>query len=257
MSTTPRVPSMIGKLVIQSLSKTYPGGTRALQNIDLTISAGTVTALLGPNGAGKTTLVNCLVGLVRPDVGRIIWNGEDLLAKPQCARDVIGVVFEEVHNIYGYLSVRENIHYFAALNGIAPKAADGLLDLWLPRFELDHKADELGFNLSRGMKQKTALILALLKDPPVLILDEPTLGLDMGSRRRMIDWVQRLVHEQHKAVLLTTHDAALAEELADYYAFLRDGHIVWRGTKQELAAEVGHRDLETAYRRIIGSAADE
>jgi len=196
-----------GELRILGLSKTCPGGTQALRDVSLTIQCGRVTALLGPNGAGKTTLVNCLLGLVRPDAGQVLWNGEDLLARPQRARDVIGIVFEEIHNIYGYLTVRENIHYFAALNGISPKAADSLLEQWLPRFDLDRKADEPGFNLSRGMKQKTALILALTKDPPVLVLDEPTLGLDIGSRRRMIDWVRRLVDERRKGVLLTTHDA--------------------------------------------------
>ncbi|MFO7246267.1 MAG: ABC transporter ATP-binding protein [Thermaerobacter sp.] len=260
---------MTGTLRIVRLSKTYPGGTRALGDVSLTIRCGSLTALLGPNGAGKTTLVNCLLGLVRPDAGQVLWNDEDLLARPQRARDVIGVVFEEVHNIYGYLTVRENIQYFAALNGISPKAAGSLLAQWLPRFDLDHKAGEVGFNLSRGMRQKTALILAMIKDPPVLVLDEPTLGLDIASRRRMIQWVRQMVVEQDKAVLLTTHDAALAEELADRYAFIRGGSIVWEGTREDLAAAAGAAadgsagagagagGLEAAYRRIIGGSGAE
>lgn len=231
-------------LVLQGLSKTYPGEVHALVNATLRVREARITALLGPNGAGKTTLVNCTAGLVLPDSGSIEYRGRDLIGRPNEACDWIAFMFEEAENVYGYLTVEENLAYFSYLNQAAIKPAT--LDKYLRFFALHEKRNVEGFRLSRGMKQKLAILIALLKGTDLLILDEPTLGLDVASRRQMIAFLQRLRDDHDKTVLLTTHDMALAQEVSDDYAFIHRGRIVWSGSNRELAERLGETTLESS-----------
>jgi len=245
-------------LVIEDLSKTYPGGVRALLDVSLRLQAGSITSLLGPNGAGKTTLVKCIAGVVRPDRGSIRYRGQDLVKHPQVARSAIAFMFEEAEMLYGYLTVSENLTYFSYLNH-RPVSPPVLQD-YLTFFELDAKRDVEVFRLSRGMKQKLALLIALLKGTDLLILDEPTLGLDVASRRQMIEFLRRLRDEHGKTILLTTHDMALAQAVSDHYAFIRRGQVVWSGTEGELAARLREEfptaapssSLEEAFLHLTG-----
>lgn len=245
-------------LVIADVSKTYPGGIQALKGVSLRVSGGCVMSLLGPNGAGKTTLVKCIVGLITPDSGTIRFCGKDLARNPEYGRERIGVVFEEVNNIYGYLSVRENVLYYAYLNGLSYEMAMKFLATWVPRMQLEDKLSTPGFKLSRGMKQKVALMIAMLKDPDLLILDEPTLGLDVPSRRQVIEIIQSLCRQERRMVLLTTHDMALAQEVSDFYCFIHQGKILWHGSPQDLKRHLGAEvALDRAFEQIIQSWRDD
>lgn len=239
-------------LFVADVSKTYPGNVEALKNVSLTISRGRILCLLGPNGAGKSTLVKCIVGLLTPDTGSVRLSGRDIVRDEAYARERIGVVFEEVNNIYGYLSVRENIRYYAHLNGMARTAIPGFLELWLEKMQLTDKAATPGFKLSRGMKQKVAFIIALLKSPELLILDEPTLGLDVRARRDVIDLIKELGTNDETTILLTTHDMALAEEVADLYCFIHRGKALWQGNSPQLTEEFGKdARLESIFTQIM------
>jgi ABC-2 type transport system ATP-binding protein len=218
-------------LVIKGLSKTYPGGIHALTDLSMEVKAGSITVLLGPNGAGKTTLVQCLAGLILPEQGSILYHGQDILKRSAQVQDQFAFLFEEVENLYGYLTVEENIAYFSYLNHIPFKRSN--VREYLNFLDLDKKLSTEVFHLSRGMKQKLALLIALLKGAEFLALDEPTLGMDVQSRRQMITFLKRL-RDDHKAILLTTHDMGLAQEVGDYYFFIDKGRLVWKGPRSRL-----------------------
>lgn len=249
----PKNPYPLGNeiLEVRGMSKTYPPNITALRDARLRLLPGSVTALLGPNGAGKTTLVNCVIGLVRPDEGTVTYGDLNLLRNPKLAGHLFGLVFEEVDNVYGYLTIRENIMYFGYLNGLDKRTVKDFMAWWLPKTGLEEKLAVPGFQLSRGMKQKLALVIALLKNPPVLILDEPSLGLDVLSRQHMMTVVKDLASKEQKAVLLTTHDMPLAQELADEYYFIDHGRILLSGSRDALREKFGQKPLEEVFRDVI------
>lgn len=223
---------MNADLVIKGLSKTYPGPVHALIDFSMEVKTGCITALLGPNGAGKTTLVECIAGLILPEQGSILYRGRDLVKCPAQAREQFAFLFEEVENVYGYLTVEENLTYFRYLNHTPSKRAS--ISEHLKFLGLDAKLSTEAFHLSRGMKQKLALLIALMKGTDFLILDEPTLGLDVQSRRQMFAFLKSLRDDHGKTILLTTHDMGLAQEVSDYYFFINKGRLVWKGARSRL-----------------------
>ena len=215
---------------LTELSKVYHRGkgtaVRAVENLSLSVSAGQVVGLLGPNGAGKTTTIKMMCGLVTPTGGRVHLNGYDVARERPMAVRQVGAVLEGARNVYWSLSAWQNLLYFGRLKGlsrklIAPRAEQLLqsLDLW----ERRHQA--VG-GYSRGMQQKVAVAAAMITDPPILLLDEPTLGLDVQTARTVKDWIARLAHEQSKTIVLTTHQLALAQELCDRIAIIHQGHLL-------------------------------
>ncbi len=215
---------------LTGLSKVYHRGkdtvVRAVDNLNLTVPAGQVIGLLGPNGAGKTTTIKMMCGLVAPTSGRVQLHGYDVARERPMAVRQVGAVLEGARNVYWSLSAWQNLLYFGRLKGlprrlIAPRAESLLrsLDLW----ERRHQA--VG-SYSRGMQQKVAIAAALITDPPILLLDEPTLGLDVQMARTVKDWVARLAHEQGKTVVLTTHQLGLAQELGDRIAIIDQGRLL-------------------------------
>src|SRR5215471_10814958 len=215
---------------LTELSKIYgrSKGTpvHAVENLSLAVPAGQVVGLLGPNGAGKTTTIKMMCGLVTPTSGRVRLNGYDVARERPMAVRQVGAVLEGARNVYWSLSAWQNLLYFGRLKGlssrlIVPRAESLLrsLDLW----ERRHQAVG-GF--SRGMQQKVAISAALITDPPILLLDEPTLGLDVQTAHTVKDWVAQLAHEQGKTIVLTTHQLALAQELADRVAIIHQGHLL-------------------------------
>lgn len=215
---------------ITDLRKVYQRGkgsqVQAVDHLSLTIPAGQVVAFLGPNGAGKTTTIKMLGGLVTPTSGQMRLNGYDVGRERAMAVRQIGAVLEGARNVYWQLSAWQNLLYFGRLKGlhrklIAPRAEWLLrqLSLWEPR----HQAVG-GF--SRGMQQKVAIAAALIADPPILLLDEPTLGLDVQAARTVKDWIVQIAHEQGKTILLTTHQLALAQEISDRVAIIHQGRLL-------------------------------
>ncbi|HEY8393586.1 MAG TPA: ABC transporter ATP-binding protein [Thermaerobacter sp.] len=236
-------------LHIQDLHKTYPGGRRALAGVTLRLADGERLVLLGPNGAGKTTLIKCVMGLVVPDRGQILLGGVDVTRDPAVARRSVAVVFEEADNSYAYLTVRDNLLYFGLLNGWSNAEAETRARELLDLVGLSHRAGDLAQSLSRGMKQKLALAIALTKEAPILFLDEPTLGLDVESQQQM----RRLLTATPrgwKAVLVTTHDIPFAHAVGSRFVILKDGRIAWEATRDEAPTPAA---LEELFLSVTGA----
>jgi ABC-2 type transport system ATP-binding protein len=214
---------------MSGLTKRYRRGKAwltAVNDVTLTVPAGQVIGLLGPNGAGKTTTIKMICGLVLPTAGTIRINGYNVGRQRADAVRQIGAVLEGCRNVYWPLTAWQNLMYFGRLKGlrgteIRPRAERLLtgLGLW------DRRNETVG-SFSRGMQQKVAIAAALITDPPVLLLDEPTIGLDVAAARTVKDWIAHLAADEGKTILLTTHQLAIAQELAGRIAVIRDGRII-------------------------------
>lgn len=226
-STSP--PAEVPAIELSSLSKRYgrgPDAFTALDALSLSVPAGQVIGLLGPNGAGKTTTIKMIAGLIAPSSGSVRVGGCDVVHQRAAAVRQIGAVLEGSRNIYWPLSAWENLLYFGRLKGlrkseIVPRATRLLCELGL----WDRRSQPVG-GFSRGMQQKVAVAAALVTDPPVVLLDEPTLGLDVEAARTFKDWVARLAKEEAKTIVLTTHQLDVAQELAGRIAVIRNGRVI-------------------------------
>jgi ABC-2 type transport system ATP-binding protein len=229
---------MTAAVAVHALTKSY-GGINALRGIDFEIAAGEVFGLLGPNGAGKTTTVEILEGYRNRDGGTVEVLGVDPQRADRAWREQVGVVLQS-SSLYPNLSVRESLNVFAAYYA-HPRDAREVCTI----VGLDEKKDARVRTLSGGQKRRLDLGLALIGDPTLIFLDEPTTGFDPGARRQAWDTIRNL-RALGKTVLLTTHYLDEAEQLADRVAVLRDGVIVREGTPAELTG--GAVETEIRYR---------
>lgn len=204
--------------------KTHRQSLVAVHDVSLQLASGEVLAFLGPNGAGKTTSIKMIAGLIRPDRGNVQILDRDPHRDPKALRN-LGAVLEGSRNLYWRLTPAENLEYFGVLRGLSRKQARRKGQELLDRFELSHKRQETVQKLSRGMQQKVAIAVALIHDPKLLLLDEPTLGLDVAAT----EVVKRVICEiaqEGRAILLTTHQLNVAEELSDRIAIINQGKII-------------------------------
>ena len=214
-------------LEAHDLRKTYRQRGKSIEavcSVSLTIRAGEVLAFLGPNGAGKTTTIKMIAGLIRPDVGWVRIAGLNPQSEPKALRE-LGAVLEGNRNLYWRLTPAENLEYFGMLKGLSSRVARLRGRELLERFDLVQKRSTPVKSLSRGMQQKLSIAVALVHQPQLLLLDEPTLGLDVEATEN----VKVLVREIAKsgcAILLTTHQLDIAEELSDRVAIIQKGKIV-------------------------------
>ncbi|MEO0097735.1 MAG: ABC transporter ATP-binding protein [candidate division WOR-3 bacterium] len=216
----------------------------ALDDIFLTIYDGELFGLLGPNGAGKTTLVRCIATLLIPDKGEIKIFGKDISKNPNFARENIGLLTSGERTLYWKLSAIDNLRFFAALYGLSGKERDKRIDYLLELLELKDVADERVEKYSSGMKQKLSLARALLHDPKILLLDEPTLGLDPAFARFIRNFIkEELVKKGKKTILLTTHYMDEADELCERIAFIHNGKIIDVKTPEEFKESIPHKDV--------------
>ncbi|RLI50502.1 MAG: ABC transporter ATP-binding protein [Candidatus Thorarchaeota archaeon] len=215
----------------------------ALRSVNLDIPRGRVYGLLGPNGAGKTTLIKILATLVIPTSGTATIMGHDVLSDSSAVRAIIGVCQGNERSIYWKLSARENLVFFGRLYRLTKTEAKERADELLGQMGLLDKADEKVENLSHGMRMKIVFARALLHDPPVLLLDEPTQGLDPTFATDLRRHVQKELRD--KTILLTTHYMHEADMLCDKIALINDGEIKSVGTPHELKEEV--RDYDSIH----------
>lgn len=220
------------------LSKSYPKRKAppviAVNGVSLAIPAGQVFAFLGPNGAGKTTTIKMMCGLITPDAGTTRLNGFDSTRQHFQAMRQIGVVLEGTRNVYWRLSAWENLMYFGRIKGFGGNLLKERAEQFLRDLELWDRRNDLVNEFSRGMQQKVSIACALIHDPPIVLLDEPTLGLDVQASRTVRNWVAKLAHEQGKTIVLTTHQLDMAEALCDRVAIMSKGRLVANQPVSEL-----------------------
>jgi len=218
-----------GDVEVRELRRTYPGRggepRHAIDGIDLTVEAGEVHGLLGPNGAGKTTLCKILCTLLTPTSGTARVSGFDVVEQPTAVRRVIGTVFGGDRGLYTRLTARENLMYWSALYLLKPREARLRVGKLLERVGLEDRADERVETFSRGMKQRLHLARGLIGDPSVLILDEPTVGMDPVAARDFRALMDELRAER-RTVLITTHDMAEAEAVCDRVTLIDGGRLL-------------------------------
>jgi len=237
-------------LQIEGLVKRYPTGVEALRCVSLEIEPGDFFGLLGPNGAGKSTLIHCTTGLAQPTAGSIHVFGHDAIHDYTEARQAVGLAPQEL-NLDWFLTVEETLDYHAGYFGMPKRERRERAKELLETFSLTEKRNERTRTLSGGMKRRLILARALMHRPPLLILDEPTAGVDIELRLELWHYVRR-INQEGTTILLTTHYLEEAEQLCDKIAFIHEGEIVSQGTTAELAGSYGVANLEDAYLKLVG-----
>ncbi len=221
-------------LTVNNLTKTYPAKppVEAVKGVSFSVTAGSVVALLGPNGAGKTTTIKCILNLVKPTSGKVEVYGREHNDLTYLYRHAAAVL-EGNRNLFWRLSPRHNLEVFATYGGTSPKRTKSLIERWLEFFGLSGIKEEVR-HLSRGNQQKVAIAAALVRDTPLIILDEPTLGLDVEAKRALVPAIRRLAEEEGKTILLTSHQMDVVEALADRIIIIQNGKVAAEGTPTSL-----------------------
>jgi sodium transport system ATP-binding protein len=238
---------------VTSLSKAYSdlrrGEIKALDGITFTATPGQIYGLLGPNGAGKTTALRILSTVLEPTSGTAIVGGFDCVTQPELVRHQIGFVSANTA-VYDRMTAREMVEYFGRLYGMGEEELAERRELLFDRFGMQEIRDMLGAKMSTGMKQKVNIARAIVHDPPVLIFDEATTGLDVLVARALLDAVAELRNEG-KCIIFSTHIMREAERLCDRIAIMHRGRILAEGSLPELAEEHQEPDLEELFFRLI------
>ncbi|MDI9645034.1 MAG: ABC transporter ATP-binding protein [Candidatus Verstraetearchaeota archaeon] len=238
---------------VSSVAKNF-GEVRAINNLSLEIESGRVYGLLGPNGSGKSTLMKMMVGLVRPDYGDISIFGVSPYENPIEVRGIVGYV-PETPRLYDFLTAREYLDFVADLYGVSATEKQTRISHFLEAFELAGREDELLSGYSQGMRQKVAIIGALLHRPRLLILDEPLNGLDPRSAKIVKDLLNKLCKEGVTTVF-STHVLEIAQAICDRVAILSNGSLLSEGSLEELKAKsgMGASSLEEVFLRLTGGS---
>lgn len=226
-----------------SVTKTYKKKRQsdvvALDSVSIGVPFGAIHGLVGLNGAGKTTLIKIVLGILIPDAGDTFLNGYHVRNERRDAIQAVGAVLEGARNVYWRMSPMENLFYFARIRGHDGgeiyKRAEKLISF----FDLTAKRNSEVSELSRGMQQKVAIAAALITNPPILVLDEPTIALDVEMSLKVRRYLRVLVEQEGKAILLTTHQMNVAEEVCDYIHIIKTGRYVYGGTPADLRHQIG------------------
>ncbi|HEY6072090.1 MAG TPA: ABC transporter ATP-binding protein [Anaerolineales bacterium] len=237
---------------LKDLCKNY--GTKvAVDHVSLSVSGGEVFGFLGPNGAGKTTTIKMIVGLLQPTSGTAQVAGYDVQGQPLLAKAATGYV-PDTPNLYSKLSARELLRFVGDLYSMDAAQIDRRMEELLRLFSLTEPGDDLIDSYSHGMQQKTSLAAALMHDPKVLVLDEPTVGLDPKSARLIKDILQQLA-DRGSAVFLSTHILEIAERMCDRIGIINHGKLIAVGTMEQLRSMgSGSGSLEDIFLNLTGGA---
>ncbi|MBM7600384.1 ABC-2 type transport system ATP-binding protein [Virgibacillus halotolerans] len=216
---------------VEGLKKSYKKRrskefVHAVDDVSFTVNRGEILGLLGPNGAGKTTTIKMICGLLIPDSGSIVINGINSRRKRLDALRHISAVLEGNRNLYWRLTVKENLDYFAGNRGLSRKEVRVQIEDLLKKFSLKEKQHELVNRLSRGMQQKLAIAVAMLADSEVILLDEPTLGLDVETGYEVRDLLRSIVKDDNRTIIISSHDMDVVQDLCNRTVIIDKGKIV-------------------------------
>lgn len=226
------------------------GEIRAVDSVNLECKPGRVFGLLGLNGAGKTTLMRLLSTILKPTSGTALVAGYDIVREPEMVKEKIGFLSSDT-GLYHRLTVEETVNYFGRLNGMDEGELSRRSETLFDRFGMNEFRKRRVDKLSTGMKQKVSIARTFINDPEVLILDEPTIGLDVVTSRNIIRFIQES-RQTDKCLLFSTHVMWEAQKLCDDIAIIHKGRILEVGTLDQLRAKTGLRDLEDIFVKIVG-----
>lgn len=236
-------------IVVENFTKDY-GDVKAVDGLTLRIPEGEVFGLLGPNGSGKTTTINCLSGLANPTAGVLKVGGFDVQREKGKFREILGICPQETA-IYPYLSGKENIQLFGDLYSVPKDHLRRNVDYVIEKVGLTDDARRRVGKYSGGMKRRVSIAMALVQDPKIVFLDEPTVGMDPQSRRAIWDFIVEL-KEKGKTILLTTHYMEEAEQLCDEVGIIDHGKLIELGSPRDLRSKYGAKDLEEIFIQLTG-----
>jgi sodium transport system ATP-binding protein len=225
------------------------GEIRAVDNVSFRCQPGQIFGLLGVNGAGKTTCLRLLATILRPSSGTAEIGGYDVITQPEKVRANIGFL-STATALYGRLTAYELVEYFGRLHGLDKDTLRGRIEALFTRLGMDDFRQSRCEKLSTGMKQKVSIARTLVHDPPVMIFDEPTLGLDVLAARTIVGFI-RDCRSHGKTVIFSTHVMSEAEKLCDTIAIIHQGRILAEGTMAELRERTGAHDLEEIFVRVV------
>ncbi len=238
---------------VQNLTKTFldlrRGEVWAVDRISFSCRSGEIFGLLGPNGAGKTTTLRILSTVLRPTGGRAMIVGHDVVREAAAVRQKIGYMSAST-GIYDRMTAWEMVEYFGRLYGLSEDRLHERMEHLFDALQMNGFRDQLGSKMSTGMKQKVSIARTIVHDPPVLIFDEPTAGLDVLVARSVVEVIRGL-RAQGKCIVFSTHIMREAEKLCDHIAIVHRGHILAAGTLAELTDEHGENDLEELFFQLI------
>ncbi len=238
---------MKNAIEIRKLTKDYKD-IRAVDNLDLEIHEGELFALLGVNGAGKTTTIKMLCCITQPTSGDALLNGKSIASEADAVKKIIAVSPQETA-VAPNLSVEENLKLMCGVHGFDRQRAEKRTDEMIEEFKLDRIRKKKASKLSGGWQRRLSIAMALISEPQILFLDEPTLGLDVIARSELWDTIRELKGKM--TIILTTHYMEEAEELSDRIGVMKDGHLLATGTAQELKEMTGEEKFENAFIKLV------
>ncbi len=233
------------------LTKIYANGVTGIEGLTLEVYEGETFGIIGPNGAGKTTMIRLLAAMLKPTRGNAFVNGFNVLKQKNEVKKVTGLL-PEAATAYENLSGREFLQFIGELYKVPKKTLGKRVPELLNVFGLENRQNDLISGYSKGMKQRLILASTLIHDPKILFLDEPTSGLDPSAARLVKDLILALADQGEKAIFISTHQLALAEELCDRVALLLNGRLFRVGSIPQLKEEIGSATLEEAFLTITG-----
>ena len=242
-------------LEVKNLTKKFKDKV-AVDNVSFKVEPGEIVALLGENGAGKTTTLRMISTMLKISEGQAMVNGYDVSKEPDKVRKEIGILFGGEVGIYDRLTARENIEYFAELNGIPKQETKERISKLSKELGMDEYIDKRVGKFSRGMKQKVSIARSIVHEPNVMLFDEPSTGLDVTAARTIQDFILDC-KAQGKTIVFSSHSMREVEKLCDRIVIINKGKIVDEGTVEYLKNKYGNDDLEEVFVKLVGGEANE
>lgn len=235
---------------IMNLSKNFKN-IKAVDNISFKVNNGEIVGLLGENGAGKTTTLRMLATMLKPTDGTAVLNGHDIIKDQAKVRGEVGILFGGEVGLYDRLTARENIKYFAQLNGMSLEQTNNSISYLVKMLNMEEYIDRRVGKFSRGMKQKVAIARSIVHEPSIMLFDEPTIGLDVTAAKIVQDFILNC-KSQNKAIVFSSHTMQEVEKLCDRIVIINKGKIIEEGTIEQLKSKYNNNDMEEIFMKLVG-----